>query len=195
MLRTSTPEPDFLEFLDTFNEHSSPTDVTALRPSFFTDKPANPFHSRQLPVSCSSQSRIHQPMLMGLQGFLHQDSLDLLPLGPKDQAQQWMSSPGSPYSSAEQHQQDRGAEDLLESLLESPPAQLLRPRDDVADDPLESLLDLSYRSTQEQLRELQGSSSSSTPVPGAASCTTRPPDLDSSNSQLEVGQRSDVSPR
>lgn len=189
MLRAVTPEPDFLEFLDTFNEHESHADKPSLRPSSILERPTSSTHRRHLPASCSSQSRVHQP-LVGLQGFL-----DLLPPGPEDQSPPRIPTPRKLYPSAEREhiQLFEGARDLLEPLLDSPPAQLLRPRDDVAVDPLEPLLDVSYQGAQGQLRELQGSSSSVTPVPvahGCTSCTnTRSPDLSSSNSQLEVGQR------
>lgn len=128
--------------------------------------------------------------MMGLQGFL-----DLLPPGSQDQSPPRIPTPGRLYPSAElEHiQLFEGARDLLEPLLDSPPAQLLRPRDDVADDPLESLLDVSYQSAQGQLRELQGSSSTVTPVPVASCANTRSPDLSSSNSQLEVNQHKSVS--
>ena len=125
--------------------------------------------------------------------WVYKGFLDLLLPGPEDQSPPRIPTPGKLYPSAElEHiQVFEGARDLLEPLLESPPAQLLRPRDDVAVDPLEPLLDVSYQGAQGQLRDLQGSSSTVTPVPrGSTSCTnTRSPDLSSSNSQLEVGQR------
>lgn len=179
MLRTVTPEPDFLEFLDTFTEHTGPQALVGLGPSTGPCTPANSSSvscGRQLPVSCSAQSRKHQ-LTLGLQSFLNPEDLNLVPMGPQDHAQQRRSSRGSLHT----EQQCECIEgDLLGPLLDSPPAQMLRTRDDVANDPLESLLEVCYHSAQGQLGGLQGSSSTATPVP------TRTPDVSSSNSQVEV---------
>ncbi|KAK9863756.1 hypothetical protein WJX84_007028 [Apatococcus fuscideae] len=178
---TGTPEPDFLEFLDAFSDQADPTAWrglgSLLGSAAAADQPSDLSYNRQLPVSCSAQSRRHQSF--GLQG--------LLPFGTP-QLQSRINC-----TSEEQSEAIEGAGDLLGPLLDSPPAQLLRPRDDVSVDPLEPLLEVSYHNAQ-QLSDLQGSSATATPAPiapGRASCTAMTHDFSSSSSKLEGAAQED----
>ena len=143
-------EVDFLEFLDTFGD--APLDLFSGQLCKTTDLPpasntsTSPSESRDIPLSCSAQSRL-QPPPASHSGLSTLEEYDAMPLGLQNNVAQWRAS--RPVASVAQRYDAVQAAGDTWPVLGSHGHELMRTRDNIGPDPLESLLDASEQGAPE----------------------------------------------